>query len=122
MVSLRPQDKEGKSLSSWVVSRLTEAILNGEFEPGEKLDQELIATKLEMSRTPVREAMKELAAEGFVELRAFRGVYIPILTPKDVQDIYEIRWIIESEIVRQATPVIPDNVYLKKLDYLFFHC
>ena len=109
MVSLRPQDKEGKSLSSWVVSRLTEAILNGEFEPGEKLDQELIATKLEMSRTPVREAMKELAAEGFVEIRAFRGAYIPILTPKDVQDTYEIRWVIESEIVRQATPIIPNN-------------
>lgn len=118
MVSLRPQDKEGKSLSSWVVSRLTEAILNGEFEPGEKLDQELIATKLEMSRTPVREAMKELAAEGFVELRAFRGVYIPILTPKDVQDIYEIRWIIESEIVRQATPVIPDNELERLEDFL----
>jgi DNA-binding GntR family transcriptional regulator len=114
MESLRPHSNEEIGLSNWVVSRLTEAILNGDFEPGEKLDQELIATKLEVSRTPVREALKVLAAEGFVEIRSFRGAYIPILTPQDVQDIYEIRWLIESEIVRQATPVIPDD----ELDHL----
>jgi len=114
MESLRPQFKEEKGLSNWVMSRLTEAILNGDFEPGEKLDQELIAAKLNVSRTPVREALKVLATEGFVEIRSFRGAYIPILSPQDVHDIYEIRWVIESEIARQAAPVIPDH----ELDHL----
>jgi DNA-binding GntR family transcriptional regulator len=114
MESLHPQSNEEKGLSNWVVSRLTEAILNGEFEPGEKLDQELIATKLNVSRTPIREALKVLAAEGFIEIRSFRGAYIPILTTQDVHDVYEIRWVIESEITRQATPSIPD----RDLDHL----
>ena len=109
MESLRPRSNEEKDLLSWAVSRLTEAILNGDFEPGEKLDQELIAAKLNVSRTPIREALKVLSTEGLVETRSYRGAYIPILTPKDVQDTYEIRWVIESEIVRQATPIIPDN-------------
>jgi DNA-binding GntR family transcriptional regulator len=109
MDSLRPRSNEESGLSNWVVSRLTEAILNGEFEPGEKIDQELITAKLNVSRTPVREALKVLAADGFVEIRSFRGAYIPILTPQDVHDIYEIRWVIESVVVSQAALVIPDS-------------
>ena len=62
-----------------------------------------------MSRTPIREALKVLSTEGLVETSSYRGAYIPILTQKDVQDTYEIRWVIESEIVRQATPIIPYN-------------
>lgn len=118
MDSLQPQSKEEKVLSNWVISQLIEAVINGEFKPGEKLDQELIARKLNISRTPVREAMKELASEGFVELRAYHGAYIPVLTPKDIKDIFEIRWIIESEIVRQATPEIPDNELERLGDFL----
>ncbi len=105
---------EDKGLSNWVTTSLREAILNGNFEPGEKLDQDMIASELDVSRTPIREALKVLASEGFVEIRSYHGAYIPIISQQDIYDVYEIRWIVESEITRQATSSIPVDV----LDYL----
>jgi DNA-binding GntR family transcriptional regulator len=113
MKPLRAHTAEDKGLSNWVTISLREAILNGHFEPGEKLDQDQIAKELDVSRTPLREALKVLASEGFVEIRSYRGAYIPIVSQQDISDVYEIRWVIESEIVRQATPIIPATV----LDY-----
>ena len=64
-----PLVKEGRVLADWVTASLREAILHGYYEPGEKLDQDRIAEELEVSRTPVREAMRRLESEGFVEVR-----------------------------------------------------
>jgi DNA-binding GntR family transcriptional regulator len=107
---LHAQSKDEKGLSNWTLTKLREAILDGQFEPGEKLDQALIASELEVSRTPLREAIKVLATEGFVEIRSYRGAFITVITKEDVHDVYEIRWIIESEIARQVTPLISDVV------------
>jgi DNA-binding GntR family transcriptional regulator len=105
------------------------AILQGYFEPGEKLDQDLIATEYEASRTPVREAVRVLESEGFVqvrphrgafiatiskddiqEIRPHRGAFIATISKDDIQEIYEVRKLIEAEIVRQVTLLIPDSV------------
>lgn len=118
MKPLSPQTVEDKGLSHYVTSRLREAILSGHFEAGEKLDQDMIAEDLNVSRTPIREALKVLASEGYVEIRSYRGAFIPVISQNDIYNIYEIRWIIESEMTRQATPVIPDSV-LDEMDHLF---
>lgn len=110
-----PQTKDERGLTNWVTASLREAILNGHFEPGEKLDQDLIAAELQVSRTPIREALKVLETEGFIEIRSYRGAYITQVTHQDIRDVYEIRRLIEAEIVRQATPVIPESV-LDELD------
>jgi DNA-binding GntR family transcriptional regulator len=114
---LRAQPVEEQGLSNWALSRLRQAILDGRFEPGEKLDQALIASELGVSRTPLREAIKVLAMEGFLEIRSYRGVYISVITKEDVENIYEIRRIIESEIARQVTPLLSDAV-LRHLETL----
>ncbi|HPO58516.1 MAG TPA: GntR family transcriptional regulator [Anaerolineaceae bacterium] len=113
MKSLRLDTSEDKGLSHWVTVSLQEAILNGQFEPGEKLDQDLIAAQLQVSRTPVREALKVLASEGYVEILPYRGAFIPRVSQRDIYDVYEIRWLIEPEVVRQATPLIPDALILQ---------
>lgn len=118
MKILSPQITEDKGLSNFVTTRLREAILTGSFEPGEKLDQDQIANELNVSRTPVREALKVLASEGYVEIRSYRGAYIPTISQQDIYNIYEIRWVIESEITRQATPIMPTDV-LERFDHLF---
>jgi DNA-binding GntR family transcriptional regulator len=109
MRPFRLQSVEEKGLSNWVTNSLREAILSGSFNPGEKLDQDLIASELNVSRTPIREALKVLESEGFVEIRSYRGVYIPILSEQDIHDVYEIRWVLEPEIARQAAPGISDS-------------
>lgn len=118
MKSLRPQAVEDKGLSNWVTASLREAILNGTFEPGEKLDQDQIAGELNVSRTPIREALKVLASEGFVEIRSYRGAFIPVISQQDIHDVFEIRWIVEPEIMRQATPIIPGAV-LDQIEAMF---
>lgn len=105
-----PQVRTGRVLADWVTASLREAILQGYFEPGEKLDQDLIAEELKVSRTPVREALKVLESEGFVEIRPHRGAFIPKVSHQDIHDVYEIRKLLEAEVVRQVTPVIPDSV------------
>ena len=105
-----PQVGRGRVLVDWVTESLREAILQGYFEPGERLDQDSIAEDLEVSRTPVREAIRVLETEGFVEIRPHRGAYIATLTPRDVQEIYEVRSLLEAELVRQVTPHIPPSV------------
>ena len=105
-----PQVKQGRVLADWITASLREAILNGHFEPGEKLDQDLIAEELGTSRTPVREALKRLESEGFIKVRPHYGAFIAEVSRQDIREIYEIRKLLESEVVRQVTPVIPEPV------------
>lgn len=97
-------------LADWVTNSLREAILQNYFEPGEKLDQDSIAEEFQVSRTPVREAIRRLEAEGFVQIVPHRGAFISQVSPQDIHDVYEIRRLLESEIVRQVTPIIPQAI------------
>jgi DNA-binding GntR family transcriptional regulator len=110
-----PLVKEGRVLADWVTASLREAILHGYFELGEKLDQDHIAEELEVSRTPVREAMRRLESEGFVEVRPHHGAFIAKVSRQDIREVYEIRRLLEAEVVRQVTPLIPDSM-LDELD------
>jgi len=110
-----PLVKEGRVLADWVTASLREAILHGYFEPGEKLDQDRIAEELEVSRTPVREAMRRLESEGFVEVRPHHGAFIAKVSQQDIREVYEIRRLLEAEVVRQVTPLMPESV-LDELD------
>ena len=110
-----PQATGERVLADWVTASLRAAIMQGYFEAGEKLDQDLIAEELQVSRTPVREALKVLESEGFVEVRPHRGAFIMSVSRQDIQDIYELRRLLESQAVRQVTPTIPTSV-LEELD------
>jgi len=111
-----PQAKEARGLTNWVTASLREAILNGHFSPGEKLDQDLIASELNVSRTPIREALKVLESEGLIQIRSYRGAYISSLNWQDIRDVFEARRIIETEVIRQAAPVIPREVLDRLVD------
>jgi DNA-binding GntR family transcriptional regulator len=105
-----PEARGARVLTDWVTATLRLAILKGHFAPGEKIDQDLIAEELDVSRTPIRESLKVLDSEGFVEIRPHRGAFITEVTGEDVRKIYEARALIEAEIVRRVTPRIPDSV------------
>ena len=73
-----------------MTASLREAILHGYFEPGEKLDQDRIAEELEVSRTPVREAMRRLESEGFVEVRPHYGAFIAKVSQQEIHEVYTL--------------------------------
>ena len=81
---------------------LKNAIANNEFPQGAPLREVDIASKLNMSRSPVREALRDLEAEGIVVSQAGRGTFVAIITPYDVEEIYELRTMFEEYALRKA--------------------
>src|SRR5689334_7564574 len=82
--------KRRRMLHEEVVSRLRDMLLEGEIAPGARIPERDLCGKLEISRTPLREALKVLAAEGLVLLLPNRGARAAKLTEKDVQDLFEV--------------------------------
>lgn len=89
------------SLGERVYELLREYLRSGQVKWGESLREASLAARLGVSRTPVREALARLASEGLVEAHG-RSFTVPALTEDDLQDIYELRVLLESEAVRQA--------------------
>ena len=88
----------------FVRSVLRRAILNGELGGGTRLVQAEIAATLDVSTTPVREALRDLATEGLVQFDPHRGAIVSELSVDDVHDIYDIRMVLEPLAMRQAVP------------------
>jgi|SRR5665213_104371 len=73
-----------------------EALTAGRFRPGERLAEERLAREIGVSRTPVREALRRLSAEGFVEFMPNQGGKVPSLSFDDVKEVFDLRVILES--------------------------
>ncbi len=111
---------ENYSLSSRVFYRLREDILSGKYQDREELREVAIANELGVSRTPVREALRQLELEGLVQIIPNKGACVSAISSTDVHDIYMIRarleglcarWVTEN-ITEQALEELEQNVYL----------
>lgn len=85
-----------------VLAELRKAITSGELPPGSQLVQEDLAHRLQVSRVPVREALRSLTTEGLVEYFPNRGFFVAELSATDLAEVYRLRDIIESEVLVQA--------------------
>ena len=83
------------SLRGRVFHRIREDILSGKYEQNEELKEAAIGAELGVSRTPVREALRQLELEGLVTIVPNKGAYVNGITSKDVKDIYAIRSYLE---------------------------
>jgi DNA-binding GntR family transcriptional regulator len=83
-----------------IAQALREAIVDGEFRPGEKLSEARLAERFGVSRTPVREALKELEVEDLVTVRRRSGTFVKQLTRREVMELYEVREAIEGMAAR----------------------
>ncbi|KXG73683.1 GntR family transcriptional regulator [Thermotalea metallivorans] len=91
------EDNAGRlSLTSKIFNIIRDDILNGKYSEGEKLVEAKLAEELGVSRTPVREALKQLELDGMVENIPNRGVIVKGITKQDIQDIFTIRTAIEG--------------------------
>ena len=91
-----------RPLSSDLVSKLRIDILTERMHPGEKLTEHAVSNDYGVSRTPVREAFKNLEAEGLVEMIPNRGAFVVGLSKSDIHDIYILRMQSEMQAVRWA--------------------
>jgi DNA-binding GntR family transcriptional regulator len=85
-----------------VYQALKKAILSGQYRPGCVLIQENLCREFRVSRTPVRDALTHLQAEGLVVAIPHKGVLVRELSQKDVRDIYEVRVVLESAAASDA--------------------
>lgn len=92
-----------------VLSQLRRWILDGNLRPGDAVRQDAIASALEVSSVPVREALKVLASEGLVTYRPHHGYYVTKLTMRDIVEIYRVRELLESEALRAGVPKLTES-------------
>lgn len=97
-------ERRGKySLRGKVYEQIREDILSGRYEQNTELKEAAIGAELGVSRTPVREALRQLELEGLVNIIPNRGAYVNKITVQDVRDIYVIRSMLEGLCARWAT-------------------
>lgn len=90
------------SLGAQVARWLRDRIVTGELEPGERVNEVTLATQLEVSRGPIREALQQLASEGLVELRPKRGAYVRTFDRDQLVNLYAVRIVLEMLAARLA--------------------
>lgn len=130
---LQPIEESKKTIAAIVQERVREAILDGILPAGSRIDQNQLAVDLNVSIVPVREALKKLEAEGFVQIIPRRGAFVTETSLDDMQELYFARAIVEGQAAYHAAEKLTDEdlqvldklmvemtVALEKQDYTQF--
>ena len=98
-----------RALYEEVAEQLRQRIFSGELEPGSWIDELRLAEEYGISRTPLREAVKVLAAEGLVTMKVRRGAYVTEVNDKDQRDVYHLLALLESDAAGVVANVASDE-------------
>ena len=101
------------SLTSVVAEKLREKIVQGEIQEGEQLRQDAIAQEFAVSRIPVREALRQLEVEGLITIVPHRGAVVSLLSCDEIEELFEIRAILEPEVLRASIPNLKEADFEK---------
>src|SRR3954470_7939582 len=93
-----------QTIASMTVEALRERILRGDYPDGEPLRQDALADELGVSRIPVREALRQLEAEGLVTFNPHRGAVVSSLSLDEIVELFELRADIECDLLARAVP------------------
>lgn len=104
-----PPSEMHKTKTALAVEALRDAILRGEIKPGERLNVDDLSRQLNMSRTPIREAVRILEAEGLIVNEPHRQVTVADLSAEEAQEVYLLRAHLEGLAVQWATERINDE-------------
>ncbi len=95
---------ERKTVAMLALERLRERILHGDYPEGAPLRQDALAAELGVSRIPVREALRQLEAEGLVTFSPHVGAVVSSLSLEEIRELFDLRALLESELLRRAIP------------------
>lgn len=102
-------DRQYFTLNHNIYEAVKQMIGTEPLVPGARIDEGAIAAQLGVSRTPLREAIARLASEGLVEQRPYRGNYVRDFSPKEIDDLYETRKVLEGLAARRAVVHASDD-------------
>jgi DNA-binding GntR family transcriptional regulator len=107
-----------QTLTGMTVDAIRERILRGHYPEGEPLRQDAIGAELGVSRIPVREALRQLEAEGLVTFNPHRGAVVSSLSLKQIRELFELRAEIEGDLIRRAVPNMTAEDHARAADIL----
>lgn len=93
-------------LDDQVYSQIKRAILDGTLEPGTAITESQLATSLGVSRTPIRKAVPRLEQEGFIVDVPLKGYQVAGISSRDIHETYQLREIVECQLVRETAPFL----------------
>ena len=102
IVKHTPRPIERETVASATARALRDMILSGEIAEGEQLRQDALAAAHGVSRIPLREALRQLEAEGLVSFYPHRGAVVSTLSLAEIEELFEIRALIEPDLLRRA--------------------
>ena len=105
----RKPRKNGIPVREKTYEYLKAGIFSGRFRPGERLAEEHLAEELGVSRTPVREALHKLEQDGLIEPLESRGFCIPSDSPEEIEDLFELRTVLEGYTLKIICERITDE-------------
>lgn len=114
---IAPIEDTKKTIAALVEERIREAILSGALAAGSRIDQYQLAEDLNISIVPIREALKKLEAEGFVQIVPRRGAFVTQTSISDMEELYFARAAVEGQAAYHAAEKLTD-ADLEKLDQL----
>lgn len=98
------------TIKQQVYEILRDDICSGVYAPGQQIHELELSKRLSISRSPIREALRQLVSEGLAEEYPNRGVFVRTYTPKDIEDIYDLRILLESyAIMRSGQQITPET-------------
>ncbi|WP_028238783.1 GntR family transcriptional regulator [Stutzerimonas azotifigens] len=97
--------------SEVIAKHLRDAIVSGQFAEGEPIRQDDIAGLFNVSKIPVREALKRLEAEGLVLFQRNKGAVVTVLTEPELAQMFEVRVLLETQITRLAVPNMREETF-----------
>ncbi|MES2179410.1 MAG: GntR family transcriptional regulator [Gemmatimonadota bacterium] len=107
-----------QTLTGMALDAVRDGILRGRYPEGEPLRQRAIADELGVSRIPVREALRQLAAEGLVTFSPHRGAMVSTLSLDEIVELFELRAEIEGDLIRRAIPHMAPADHARARDIL----
>lgn len=90
----------GESTADKLAEALAELIFSGDFEPGARLDEQQLAQRFAVSRTPVREALRLLATSGLIDIRPRRGAFVTEVSPSELEELFVAMGELEATCAR----------------------
>ncbi len=109
MQKLRVRIDNHLTLRERIVSTIRSAIVNGQLRPGTRIAEPELAEKFGISRTPIREAFRQLESEGFISVIPRKGAIVASFSAQDVSNFYDLKMILEGYAAKTATMLLSES-------------
>jgi DNA-binding GntR family transcriptional regulator len=100
---------EYKTLTELVVERLRNKIIAGDIKPGERINQETLASEFKTSKSPIREALFLLKAEGFITMQSNKGAMVSMINTDQIDELFSLKILLETDLLASSLPHILDE-------------